>query len=85
MTGQARGAEWHSTHFTNAQYAYIVGRIARLASIKSCELAYGMWNPNFCSADAAPNALAFAQDLRTLLNDIARRMSPEPPAHEQEP
>ncbi len=38
---------------TNAQFALRVSLIARIASQFTHELVYGMWNPDFCTAEAA--------------------------------
>lgn len=57
--------------FDNARLLMAVSRVTDFAAGKSAELAYGAWNPNYCSADAAREALRFFSDLTKLIDHYA--------------
>jgi hypothetical protein len=59
-----------SDRFTKAMYARQVSRIVRRSTLESGELAEGMWNPMFCSADAIPHAKSFCEAIRHELDAI---------------
>jgi hypothetical protein len=59
--------------FTNATFARVTARIAERASGMASALAYGMWNPDFCSADAAEDAAEFLAQLRADIEHWAAR------------
>lgn len=49
---------------TKAAYARYVARILRRAAREMEELSQGMWNPDFCAADAEAARRAFFVDIR---------------------
>ncbi len=64
----ASGFDPSRRHFDHAKMAVAVSRIARLVSQETANLAEGMWNPAFCSADASDRALMFFSDLRSQID-----------------
>jgi hypothetical protein len=63
--------------FTHAVYARDVGFIMRRVAAEASSMAEGMWNPQFCSADATAYAVDFLQDIRARLDWLEARMSAE--------
>lgn len=61
--------------FTNAALATYVANVARLSVGASAHLATGMWNPDFCSADATDYALSVCEDLQMQLKHIRKRVA----------
>lgn len=59
---------------TRAEFARIVARHARDMAVTSADLADGMWNPDFCAADAARDAKILMQDLRYLIERIEAKL-----------
>jgi len=60
---------------TNAELALRLSKMGRLIAGAQSDLAEGMWNPNFCAAEAWPFAKSLTDDLRRWLDDIDRRIS----------
>ncbi len=58
---------------TYAQAALIIAKIGRLASKATADLAEGMWNPDFCAADAQPYAISLHDDFVCLLDQLSPR------------
>lgn len=63
-----------SKPFTNAELARMSARLNRNLSSAVSDLAYGMWNPNFCSADCSSAALSLRIELTDFIQDIDRRL-----------
>jgi hypothetical protein len=59
---------------THAQLARVTARIARNAATTTAALTDGMWNPNFCAANADQEAKVFIQDLRDVLNRLEEQV-----------
>lgn len=59
---------------TKAELAKRVACMTREAAAVSAALAEGMWNPDFCSSDAADYAIGFLQDMRSHLDHIEKRL-----------
>ncbi len=62
---------------TNAEFALQVSLIARISAQWSHELVYGMWNPDFCAAEARgpTNAPArFIEEIEIRLGRIREGM-----------
>lgn len=55
---------------TNAQFARHLARINRLTAIALAGMADGMWNPEFCEADANLLAMSVLEDLQRLVKEI---------------
>lgn len=67
---------------TNAAFATHVSAIVRTATHEAGGLAFGMWNPNFCSADASGDALRFCNEMEHLLENIKVKAARPTPAAE---
>jgi hypothetical protein len=55
---------------TNAELAMRVSLISRVAAQYTHELAYGMWNPDFCSANADYARDRFLEEIDRHLDGI---------------
>lgn len=60
---------------THAKLAIIISRVGQLASNAQADLARGMHNPNFCSADCSTWAASLCEDLRANIAWIEKEMS----------
>lgn len=59
---------------SNAQLAHHLSMIARLIAGAQVSLAEGLWNPEFCSADATYYARSVCDDLRHKLSEIEQKL-----------
>lgn len=56
--------------FTNANFAYHLSRIDRLIANTMAELASGMSNPDYCSADGTVYAISVCEEIKLRLNHM---------------
>lgn len=63
--------------YTNASFALDVATLASLLQGDMSRLAQGMWNPDFCAADATEYARIFVTEVRERLANIERRAALE--------
>ena len=59
---------------TKAEFARLIGGINRLATDKMAAMSDGMWNPDFCRAACAAEALAFCEQMSDRIQDIRARV-----------
>lgn len=71
--------------FTNARLMLAVGSLTMLAAKRNASLAYGAWNPDFCSADAAREALHFFHDVIKFCDHYADQAASAMSASGQDP
>jgi hypothetical protein len=55
---------------TNADLGLRISLIARIAAQYTHELAYGMWNPDFCSAEAGGTRERFLEEMDRNLKQL---------------
>ena len=60
--------------FSNAEFAFAISHILRLAATATVAMAEGMGNPEFCAAPAAVYALSVIDDLEHQIGNIKKRM-----------
>jgi hypothetical protein len=60
--------------FDNADFALRVSLIARISAQFTHEIAYGMWNPDYCAADADYGADRFIEAIEPHLERIKARI-----------
>lgn len=65
---------------TNADLALRVSLISRIAAQYTHELAYGMWNPDFCKAEAGYARERFLEDMDRHLGELRAAVG-TPPDH----
>jgi hypothetical protein len=53
--------------FDNARLGYVLARVTALAAKRAKEIAYGTWNPGFCSSDASVYASEVLMELGNLI------------------
>ena len=61
---------------THADLAVGLSSIARLVVSAQQELAFGMWNPDYCSAECPEWAASICIDLQNKIEHITRRIIP---------
>ena len=61
-------------HLSNAEFAFAISHILRLAATATVAMAEGMGNPEFCSAPAAMYASSVIDDLEHQIDNIKKRM-----------
>lgn len=79
MSGSERGVR--EPAITNAQFARTLARMIRDMSGIAAGLAEGMWNPAFCSADAAQDVRWFVEDIGARIEHLRKRAGMDDPAH----
>lgn len=60
--------------FTNAEFSRLLASINRLTAGSLAQMTDGMWNPEYCSADAAFYAASVCEDLKHKIKHIENRM-----------
>lgn len=60
---------------THAEFARTLARMIRDMSSVATGLAEGMWNPNFCSADASRDVMYLVEDIERRIEHLRKRAS----------
>lgn len=60
--------------FDNADLALRISLISRIAAQYTHELAYGMWNPDFCSDEPGWAGDRFVEEIEPHLEQIRKRV-----------
>ena len=60
---------------THAELARAIARLDNLISAAQYDLAEGMWNPDFCSANTDAYASRLLEGLQYTIDDIHRRIT----------
>jgi hypothetical protein len=59
---------------TNAEFAFAISHVLRIATIATVTMAEGMDKPEFCSAPAAMYALSIIDDMEHQIDNIKKRL-----------
>jgi hypothetical protein len=59
---------------TNAEFAFAISHVLRIASIATVTMVEGMNRPEFCSAPAAMFAISVIDDLEHQISNIKKRL-----------